>query len=89
MSGILKIEISESEEQLRKLLKQVHEPLAKERIQVLFWIKTKQAETVNHLATLIGRHRTTGSRWLSQYRSKGLNSLLEIGKSSGRTKAIA
>jgi hypothetical protein len=32
---------------------------------------------------------TTVSRWLSEYRSDGLTNLVEVGKSSGRKKAIA
>ncbi|MGL5795048.1 MAG: helix-turn-helix domain-containing protein [Waterburya sp.] len=89
MSGILKIKIAESEEQLHQLLRQVKKPQEKERIQVLYWVKTKQAETVNHLSTLIGRHRTTVSRWLSDYRANGIESLIKVGQSPGRPAAIA
>lgn len=89
MSGKLKIEIRESGKQLLKLLRHEKEPLAKERIQILYWLKTRQAETVNHLATLIGRHRTIVSRWLGEYRASGIDGLAKIGKSSGRNKAIA
>lgn len=89
MSGKLKIEIKESEKQLLELLRREKEPLAKERIQILYWLKTRQAETVNHLATLSSRHRTTVSRWLGEYRANGIDSLAKIGKSSGRNRAIA
>lgn len=89
MSGKLKIEIRESEKQLLKLLRQEKEPLVKERIQILYWLKTRQVETVNHLGTLIGRHRTTVSRWLGEYRDSGIDGLVKVGKSSGRNKAIA
>jgi putative transposase len=37
----------------------------------------------------VGRHRTTVSRWLSRYRTGGINSLLVKGKSTGRKSAIA
>ncbi|MGV2830996.1 hypothetical protein [Myxosarcina sp. GI1(2024)] len=65
MSGVLKIEITESEESLKKLL--INQTIGKkrERIQILYWLKTHQAETVGHLATLTGRHRVTISRCLS------------------------
>lgn len=89
MSGKLKIEIKESEKQLLKLLRGEKEALAKERIQILYWLKTRQAETVNHLATLSGRHRTTVSRWLGEYRANGIDGLAKVGKSSGRNRAIA
>lgn len=89
MSGVLKIEITESEENLKKLLINQKLGKKKERIQILYLIKTHQAETVGHLATLIGRHRVTISRWLRQYREGGLARLLKIGKSPGRTPLIS
>ena len=39
MSGVVKIEIIESAETLRELLKNAKTPQAKERIQALYWIK--------------------------------------------------
>ena len=50
MSGVLKINITESEETLKKLL--VAQKIAKhrERVQVLYLLVTNQAETVGHLA---------------------------------------
>ena len=88
MPGKLKIKIKESEKQLVQLLRQEKESLAKERIQILYWLKTGQAETVNNLATLIGRHRTTVSRWLRDYRLNGIDNLVKIGKSSGRKNKL-
>ena len=89
MSGVLKIEIAESDKFLQKLLVSQTVAKKKERIQILYLLKTHQAETVGHLATLTGRHRVTISRWLSLYRQGGLNRLLEIGKSPGRTPLIS
>ena len=88
MSGVLKIEISESVETLQQLLSQQKTAKMQQRVQVLYWVKTKQAETVEHLATLVGRHRTTVSRWLSEYRAGGLVQLLNIQTSPGRTRKI-
>ncbi|MDJ0681051.1 MAG: helix-turn-helix domain-containing protein [Xenococcaceae cyanobacterium MO_167.B52] len=89
MSGVLKIDITESKESLKKLL--INQPIGKkrERVQILYLLKTHQAETVGHLATVTGRHRVTISRWLSQYRQGGLYHLLEIGQSPGRTPLIS
>lgn len=88
MSGVLKINITESEETLKKLL--VAQKIAKhrERVQVLYLLVTNQAETVGHLATLTGHHRVTISRWLSQYRQGWLEKLLTIGTSPGRKSLI-
>jgi transposase len=84
MSGVVKIEIAESAETLKELLKQAVTPKAKERIQVLYWLKTKTVETVEQIAVLLGRHRVTVQRWLSQYRQQGIEALLEEKRSPGR-----
>ena len=78
MSGVLKIEIAESEETLRSLLAQLKSTQLAERVQILYWLKTRQAESVGHLASLVSHHRTTVSRWLSKYRQGGLKALLDI-----------
>ena len=68
MTGIIKIEITESAEELRKQLKKLDNQELFERIQTLYWLKTNQVESTGAIASLIGKHRTTVSRWLSQYR---------------------
>jgi len=88
MSGIIKIEILESKSELVELLKQEENQEVKERIQALYWLKTKQVESTGAIASLVGRHRTTISRWLSRYRQGGMKSLLHKGKSSGRKSEV-
>jgi putative transposase len=88
MSGVVKIHIAETEEVLKTLLLKVESPQNKERIQTLYWLKTKRVTTVLEIATLLGRHRTTVQRWLSNYRQGGLERLLEERKSPGRPKLM-
>ena len=88
MTGKLKIEISESIETLSNLIKQEKNSQKRERIQVLYWIKTNLAKTIGHLSSLSGKHRTTVSRWLSSYRKGGLSKMVDIYKSSGRKPEI-
>jgi transposase len=88
MAGVIKLEIKESLEELLAALKQSENPEMKERVQVLYWLKTKQAESTGAIGTLLGRHRTTISRWLSQYRRGGIKELLEKGKSTGRKSVV-
>ncbi len=57
MTGKLKIEISESIETLSNLIKQEKNSQKRERIQVLYWIKTNLAKTIGHLSSLSGKHR--------------------------------
>ena len=88
MTGTLKIEIVESVETLSKLIKQEKNPQKRQRIQALYWIKTNLVESIGHLSSLSGKHRTTVSRWLSSYRKGGLSKMLDIYKSSGRKTVI-
>lgn len=88
MAGVLKIEITESAEQLKQLLHQYHHPQPKAKLQVLWWLKSGQANSVNQLAQLSARHRTTISHWLSAYRQAGLDALLKVHTSTGRPRAI-
>ncbi len=89
MSGVLKIEIQESLDSLKKLLSKQKTGKSKERLQVLYWLKSGQAKTVDELASLSGHHRTTVSRWLTLYRKGGLTNLLTLKKKTGRKRKIS
>ena len=88
MSGVVKINITESSATLKTLLSQQKTATGKERVQALYLLKTGQVETVQHLAVVLGRNRVTVQRWLSQYRKQGLTNLLSVRKSSGRPQII-
>lgn len=88
MCRVVKIEITESSEELQTLLKQQQSAAGKERILAIYLLKTRQVETVQHLAILLGRGRITLQRWLKQYRQGGLLTLLELKKKTGRTPSI-
>jgi transposase len=89
MSGVVKIDITESEEELKTLLAAQKTAFAKERVQALYLLKTKQVETVQHLSEILGRNRVTVQRWLRFYRSGGLTQLLSQHKSQGRPMVIS
>jgi transposase len=74
-------------ELLEQLNKSENQEL-KNRIQTLYWLKTQQVESIEAIASLTGKHRTTVSRWLSFYRKGGLTALLRKGKSSGRPRKL-
>ena len=88
LSGKVKLDITASTQTLKTLLGQQRTASGKERVQAVYLLRTKQVETVQHLAVVLGRNRVTVQRWLSQYRSGGLERLLEVGKSTGRTPLI-
>jgi putative transposase len=88
MSRVIKIEINETLEELQELLRKQKTGSGKERVQALYLLKSRQVETVQHLAFVLGRGRITIQRWLKLYREGGLSNLLEERKSSGRPKKI-
>lgn len=88
MSGVLKLEIAESARTLKQLMHQNCHPQQQAKLQALWWLQSGQANSVNQLAQLSGRHRTTISDWLSRYRKGGLNALLEVRTSPGRPVSI-
>jgi transposase len=88
MSGVVKINITEAPEALQILLSQQKTARGFERVQALYLLKTKQVETVQHLAVVLGKTRITVQRWLRQYRQGGLVGLLREKKSPGRPQTI-
>ena len=89
MSRVLKIEISETVDELKNLLNSTENQKVKERIQTLYWLKSEQVKSENAIANLTAKHRTTVSRWLRSYRSGGINALLVTGKSTGRSRKLS
>ncbi len=83
MAGVYKIEISESEAELKELLRKEKTGSGKERIQVLYLLKTKKAKTVTEAAEMLGRNRVTVQDWLGKYRQGGLEKLLSKKVSTG------
>ena len=53
MSGVTKIEIAESVEELKLLMKQQKTALGFAKIQTLYLLKMKAIENINHLAVII------------------------------------
>jgi transposase len=88
MAGVYKLEIQESEEDLKQLLRTQKTASGKERIHLLYLLKSKQAKTVQEAASILGRHRATIQEWLKQYREGGIENLLKSKPRSGRPRAI-
>ena len=88
MAGVYKLDISESEEELKHLLRIQKTASTKERIQLLYLLKSGQAQTVDQAASLLGRHRVTLQNWLKRYRQGGLDALLERKTAPGRQQSI-
>lgn len=87
MAGVTHIEIQESAEELETLIRQQNNARLKERLQALYMIKN-QGISVCAIAKILGKHRSTLQRWLADYRETGIETMLEFGVSSGRTRVI-
>ena len=76
MSGVVRIEIRETTEELTTLMKKEKDVLRHEKLQVLYWLKTKTVDSVLSAAVRLGKHRTTIQRWLSSYIKGEIEELL-------------
>lgn len=88
MAGVYKREMQESEDELKQLLREQKTVSGKERIHLLYLLKTKQAQTVQEAAAILGRHRATLQEWLKYYREGGIDELLKSRPRCGRPRAI-
>jgi predicted transcriptional regulator len=75
MVGVSKIEIEESREHLKTLMHLQTSAMAKERLQVLYLLKSLQAKDITEAARLVGRDRTTVQRWMQKYADGGIKSI--------------
>ena len=88
MVGVTSIEVKESLDELTQQLCQVKTSSAKERLQVLYWLKQDNAPSISAIAKAVGKHRNTLQTWLSMYREGGVEAMLEIKKSPGGVRVI-
>lgn len=88
MGRPFQVEIAESQERLEKDLKQVRTASSKERLQMLYLLKSGQVNSRQELAKLIGRDQATITRWLRKYQQQGLKSLLEVKSAPGKVGIV-
>ena len=83
-----KIEITESEEELKKRLQRASLGNQKEKLIMLWWLKSGQVKEQQEIGKRLARDTSTVTRWLQRYRSGGLSGLLEIKKAPGTKRKI-
>lgn len=88
MSGVTKVKIEESAEELRELLRKQKTALGKERIQSLYLLKIGQVKTIKDLAMVLARGSATVQRWLKTYTESGITTLVSRKKGSRRPPII-
>ena len=67
MSRSFKIEIAESEEELKKRLQTARLGSQKEKLQMLWWLKSGQVKEQQEIGFRLGRDTSTVTRWLQKY----------------------
>lgn len=85
----LEVEIKESLEVLQKALSGVRQASSKERLQMLYLLKTRQLTTRRSLAKYLGRDESTITRWIRKYKDKGCKGLLEVKQAPGKEAMVS
>lgn len=88
MARPFKLEIHESVEYLEKSMHQAHTGSQKEKLQMLWWLKSGQVKQHQEVAQRLGRNPSTITRWLQQYRQGGTSALLQVKQSPGRPRKL-
>jgi transposase len=88
MTGVCKLDITETSEELKSLLQEQKSASNFQKVQALYLFKIGQVKTVKDLAVTLGRNRITVQRWLHTYRTEGLAGLLKVKHGGGRKPVI-
>lgn len=88
MAGITSVEVKESLEEIAAQMRQAKTPKARERLQVLSWLKQENPPSISAIAKATGRHRNTLQTWLMQYRNGGMAAMLAVKQSLGGVRVI-
>jgi transposase len=88
MARSFNIDIPESVEYLEKSMHKARTVSQKEKLQMLWWLKSGQVKQHQEVAHRLGRNPSTITRWLQQYRRGGITELLAIKQSPGRPRVI-
>jgi transposase len=88
MARQLVLEITQTAKYLEKSLKRAKSGKQKERLQMLWWLKTGQVTQHQELSQRLGRSPASITRWLNKYRQGGLEDLLEVKVSPGAVAKI-
>jgi transposase len=88
MARPFKLAITESEAELQSLMHQMS-GIQKERVQMLWWVKSGQVDEHQEIVTRLGRNGSTITRWLQKYRAGGLAALLEVKQAPGQAPIMS
>jgi len=81
-------EVSESAEQLLDMIKKEKNGRFRDRLRLLWFLKTGEAETMTRAADLCNVSRLTAEEWFRRYQVGGITELLHLKTVPGRSRAI-
>jgi len=81
--------ITETVENLKQRLQREHDGRKKPRLQMLYLLAGRHAQTRLEVAQLLGVHRNTISHWLTLYETGGLEALLEVYVPAGKPVSLS
>lgn len=87
MGNDFKVEV-ETYEELQHRLQRAVTASSKERLSMLYWLKSGSASTRKQLAQQLGRNEATVYRWLSRYKQGGIKALIEVKTAPGKQSLI-
>lgn len=88
MANHFKVDVSETQQELKHRLNRASTAASQERLQMLYWIKTRAIATRQELAQRLGRDESTVYRWLQRYKQAGIAALLEVKTAPGNASKI-
>jgi putative transposase len=81
--------ITEAVENLKQRLQREHDGRKKPRLQMLYLLASRQAQTRHEVAHLLGVHRNTIGHWLAIYETGGLEALLKVYVPAGKPISLS
>lgn len=81
-------QVTEELTDLKSLLKKENKSWIKQRLQMLYLLKSKQVTTILELSSILAVNRNTVGRWLALYEKGQLSDLMEMRKPKGRALSI-
>ena len=80
--------IKETVGEIKEMLRREKEVKKRERIEVLWLLKTGQAENMIKASEQIGRGYWTVKKWMREYRKGGLEKMMVVGHGGGKPPSI-
>jgi len=89
MNRSIKIKITESEEDLKRLYRQESDKRQAERLLFLYWLKSEKIASLSQASEQLMCHRHTLSKWLNKYEEGGLIELLRRESPTGKPSGVS